>query len=106
MAPAFASARVQAHNFFRPVAWRWEAALRLAGRRPRKSDQDADPAVLDLTQFLRDGSKPARPGRAEDVDTARVGLPEAICLQDQAGPCRDEVQARLLAGQSDEDVAA
>lgn len=104
MAMAFATSEMQKHNFFRPLDWRWQAALRIAVRPRRKSDRVADPEVLDLVRFVREEDRPSRSKHESEQNDRWSDLRQAIVVQDQAGLRRDEIQARILAGETDDAI--
>jgi hypothetical protein len=107
MAPAFASTEFQSHNFFRPLDWRLVAAQRrLSGKRPRRRRHPLDPVVDRLTGILKAEANPKKSGKAAKLNTDRVAWRQAVQLRDAGGPLRLEVEARLLAGQSDEEIGA
>jgi hypothetical protein len=93
-------------NFFRPLDWRLRRARGLVADGRRGSPRRDDAATLQLVGYLRAlGRCRAERDRAAvrkkwpDLDAARR-------LHEGGGPRRDEVEARLVAGQDDDAVAA
>ena len=107
MATLFASYEFYVGNYFRPLDWRLAAAERLAAARPRRRPAlPIDPAVARLTTVLKAEARPPGSRRAVEPDADRVAWREAVALRDAGGPARAEVEARLLAGQTDAEIAA
>jgi hypothetical protein len=95
----------QARNPFRAVDYRWQDALR-AVQRGAGSSGRLDPETETAAAYLR----ALPPPRGRDPNTRLEGrwpgLPAAHRLSSDDGPARWELCGRLLAGQTDEEIAA
>jgi hypothetical protein len=91
-------------NPFRPLDWRWRCAGYLAvprrGRKPRWQTTHVDQHILFAVDFLRHRSKRGPAGHLDH------SIDQACQLFERGRECRWRVEARLLAGQSYEQVAA
>jgi hypothetical protein len=107
MSPMDASCVHQRWNYFRPLDWRHVAAkwLMLA-RRPRRRRYPVDPVVARLAGVLRAAARPMKQGRRADPSFDQLAWREAVALRDGAVSRRNEIEARILAGQSDAEIAA
>jgi len=107
MAPAFASADFHAHDFFRALDWRLVAARQLvAGKRSRRRRHTIDPVVARLTSVLKTEAGRSKSHKTLATDADLAAWRQAVQLRDAGGLLKDEVEARLLAGQTDEEIAA
>ena len=90
------------NSFFRPLDWRRDRARELAesGRRPSPTHDDAA-TRLAVRYFRAVRSSPGQ-SRARGLDDVRRA--EELAAAD--GPVRTELDARILAGQSDAEIAA
>jgi hypothetical protein len=88
-------------DFFRPLDWRRLEAEKLAARQGRSRPVD-DPAVAALAAFAA-AERRSRRRRDEPPEWAR--LREARGLWSDGGLLRAEVEARILAGQTDVEIA-
>ncbi len=93
-----------------PPDWRWQAARHvherflLSRRRTRKSDPGWLAPLVALTASLNPCTRPRR-----RCSWSRLSVTEALVsahqLYESDSPCRWEVEARILAGQSDAEIA-
>jgi hypothetical protein len=96
---------LQCGGFYRNLDWRWvKAQYVLHGRHPQ-TDPFVDDGVRTLLDHLRaaDGLGRKKACVAPVVD--RDAIEAAVCLRDEGGLLKDEVEARILARQSDAEVA-
>src|SRR5438477_3283328 len=92
------------HDFFTPVDWRWRRAARIVEGTGAASRRD-DAVTAALVRLLQSRSLPDKPTRARAERRWRA-LPAALQLRDGDGALRSEVEARILAAQDDEEIAA
>lgn len=86
---------------FRTPEWRWLIALRHFDEHTRPGPRE-DPIIADLVRLLRCGGiDPAQAGSLSPSDLAA-----AHSVYSAATPLRDEIEARLLAGQPFDVIAA
>jgi len=90
---------------FCPIDWRYQDARNLAaGKRTNWADDD-DSLVVDCAEYLK-AMELAAAGRERVAARARWPLIRAACeLAEDSGLQRAEIQAWLLAGQTDEQIA-
>lgn len=97
--------RMQEYSLIRSPAWRWERAQSLvsAGRyaTPRRDDDWTRQAV----HFLRDAGRCRRAKQLAKLARNHPDVFAARRLHEQGGDAVLEAQARLLAGQTVEDIA-
>ena len=86
---------------FRPPWWRHDLAVKIARgeKRPRRQVDPVVKAVVDLLR-ARERTTPGRGAHEHDADLAA-----ALRLHEEDGPRRWEVEARVVAGQSDQEIA-
>jgi hypothetical protein len=107
MSPMHASHIYQKWNYFRPLDWRHVAAEWLiAVRRPWRKRFPIDPLVARLADFVRAEAGRGKRRRPAEATPDQLAWQEAAALRNGPTPVRVEVEARLLAGQSDAEVAA
>jgi hypothetical protein len=89
-------------SFFRPLDWRWARARELAGSGRRPSPTQDDAATRLAVRYLR--AVRVSPGRARAWGLDDVRRAEELAAS--GGPVRTELEARILARQSDAEIAA
>lgn len=90
---------------FAAVDWRWQLAKTNAKLSRPIDSKRFDKETLTAIGFLRMRSQPGR----QRLKMATMKWPElaaAVRLQEQGGPTLDELQARILAQQSDDEIAS
>ncbi len=87
---------------FCPPNWRWERAVQLAEKATQRLNGVNDPAIPPAVEFILAKEKKSR-RKATAVDHA---LEKAFALHQEDSPLQWEVRARLVAGQSDDEIAA
>ena len=90
-----------ARDPFLTVDWRWRRAERLHQdhRKPGDYDDDLVHAAYELQRDTREGAPLTRRRRALQTDLGR-----ALLLHKESGVQRDELEARLLAGEGDQTI--
>ena len=88
------------HDPFLPPHWRWLRALRLAEKASHRLKGVNDPAIPPVIEFLL-----ARRKANYKVTPMYAALEAALALHEDDSPRQWEVRARLLAGQSDDEIA-
>jgi hypothetical protein len=107
MSPMHTSGVYQDLNFFRPLDWRRAAAEWLvAAPRRRRKRFPIDPLVARLADFVRAEAGRRKRRRPAEATPDQLAWREAAAIRNGPTPVRVEVEARLLAGQSDAEVAA
>jgi hypothetical protein len=86
----------------RPVDWCWRAAHRIIDE--RRSNR-GNPRIVEAVRFLRALNRCKHDHSRDAVRRRRPGIAGAYRLHEQGGCPLWEVQARILAGQSDEAIA-
>lgn len=95
----------QRHNLFCPPDWRWRAACILArSRRRSRRAIEIDAGVSMLAGYLR--NKEARRRRPVGPLPDYSPIQAALSLYESGGDLRNEVQARILARQTDVEIGA
>src|SRR4051794_4434349 len=89
----------------RTLSWRWERAQAIVASRRRLSSRRDDAATTALVHYLRDQER-RRPARSRSsAGSTWSAIDQARRLMQQGGDQRSELEARILAGQSDEEIA-
>src|SRR5690348_8640973 len=90
---------------FRRLDWRWVVAQSAVCRRGQLHPSQRDASTVALFKYLR-AEAGCRTERARvGLETKWPGLRAACNLAATDGPMRWEVQARILSGQSDDEIA-
>src|SRR5712692_7415760 len=94
---------IASHNFHRPLDWRWQHAGRIASTPQVSAERSSDQSIADLVRFrcALEGTR-----STNGIDRVNVSFPAlatALRLRDDDGRC--EVEARILAGQTDDEIA-
>src|SRR5262245_56926215 len=89
----------------RRVDWRWRYAQALVGAGRRISRRRDDPAVIDVVRYLRALAQCHGTRECEVVRRRWPAISAANQLVEVGGERLWEVQARVLAGQSDAEIA-
>jgi hypothetical protein len=97
---------------FRSPSWRWDLACEAAdesrrgSRSRRRRQRPEDPVLAELTLFVRELRHSPDEAGKESVARRWPHPLAAQRLQEGGGLHRGEVEARLIAGQSDEEIAS
>jgi hypothetical protein len=97
---------------FRSPCWRWDLACEAAdesqrgGRRSRRRRRPEDPVIAELTLFARELSRCTTERQRGSLARRWPALLAAQRLHEGGGLVRGEVEARLIAGLSDDEIAA
>lgn len=94
------------YDFSRPLDWRLQHARRLLENGCRSSSYRHDPDLIALVQFLRAEARCHSDRDRVRLEQRWLALHAAQHLHISDGPLRFEVQARILAGQTDDEIAA
>lgn len=89
------------HDPFLPMHWRWLRASRLAEKASHRLKGVNDPAIPPTVEFLLARKKPNY-----KATSTYAALEAALALHEDDSPLQWEVRARLLAGQTDDEIAA
>src|SRR4051794_34291513 len=92
-------------NCLDPPDWRWQAASQPQKRRRRRRMNRPDPPWLEPLHALKEIVSPCGGRRRRSAEPVSDDLLSAHSLYCTDDPKRWEVEARILAGQSDEEVA-
>lgn len=96
----------EAHNMLRTPDWRWQRATSLVERGKQFHPKRDDAETGQIVRYLREFHRRQNDGQMEKLADAYPGLHIAHQLHEYGGDQREEVQARLLARQSDEKIAS
>ena len=89
----------------REIDWLWQRACRIVAERRNTSKKRDDPAIISAVSFLRALDRGQTESDRESLRRRWPGLFEAYSLVQGGGQRLWEVQARLLANQTDETIA-
>ena len=78
-----------------PLHWRSAVANKIKAGQPRREDYECDPLVIQAADYLND---------AVDEET-REAIDQARAIHDRGGLLAWEIEARIIAGQSDDEIA-
>lgn len=90
--------------FHRP-SWRWDRASILVTSGRRIVGRDKEPGVVRCAAFLRDLRAASTPRKRAGVERRHPSLAAAYAVYEAGGDARVVLEARLLSGQSDAEVA-
>jgi hypothetical protein len=96
---------VERQNPQREIDWRWQRACRIVAERRNTSKKRDDPAIIAAVSFHRALDRCQTERDRESLRRRWPGLFEAHHLAQDDGPRLWEVQARLLANETDEVIA-
>jgi hypothetical protein len=88
----------------RPIDWCWRAARRIVDELRRSPGKRGNPRISETVRFLRARERCKSDRGREAVQLRWFGISGALRLYDEAGHRLWEIQARILAGQSDEAI--
>ena len=98
-------AAMQTGNPLRHPDWRWRRAKAVVARNGRCSPRKDDAVTILLAAYLREAARCRSARQRDRLAVRRPGLGEAIELRETGGLRRAEVEARILAGQTDDEIA-
>src|SRR3954447_15768391 len=95
----------QRYNPCRTPDWRWRRACRLVDDNRRLLPRRDDAQTIEAARYLRDSRRCRTERQADRMADARHDVHAALQIHEVGGPRRLEIQARLLARQTPEEVA-
>src|SRR5262245_36208696 len=104
MDPSTTGLSYQTHNLLRSVDYRWREALRAVATGVDGPPRH-DPETIAAIAYLRELALGEKGDPPDMLDRRWPGLPAAHRLRGDDGPLRWEVQARILSGQTDDEIA-